>query len=467
MVKRTMPAIAVAGLAAATLAVLGTAARHAAANDSDVSLVFDDPAGLFRTINLNGGLDLNNPFFEDLGTNGRRCVTCHQPDSAWTITPENVQRRFVATRGTDPIFTNNDGSNCEGATPRTLNDRRAAYSLLLTRGLIRVGLDVPAGAEFAIDRVDHPNHCGPGSNDASLYRRPLPSTNLGFLSAVMWDGRESSATTTVLEDLARQANDATRGHAQAAADITAAQAQQIVEFETALFTAQARDHRAGSLHARGATGGPKALSTEPFFIGVNDPIGLNPTNAPFDPNAFTPFTAWAALRGSPNDPAVEARRSIARGQQIFNTKTFTITGVSGLNGQTFPNGFTGPDSITGTCTICHDAPNAGDHSVKAPLNIGVADPVRAPYLPVYTLRNLATNETIRITDPGRAMVTGKWEDIGRFKGPVMRGLAARAPYFHNGSAATIADVVEFYDTRFAIGLTPREKRDLIAFLLAL
>ena len=55
----------------------------------------------------------------------------------------------------------------------------------------------------------------------------------------------------------------------------------------------------------------------------------------------------------------------------------------------------------------------------------------------------------------------------RFKGPILRGLAARAPYFHNGSAATLSDVVEFYETRFQIGLTPREKADLIAFLRAL
>jgi hypothetical protein len=467
MERRTIRALVVAGVTAAAIAAPGVVGRNAAADDSDTSLVFDDSAGVFRTIDLNGELDLDNPFFQDLGTNGRRCVSCHQPDSAWTITPGNVQRRFAATRGTDPIFSNNDGSSCEGAAPKTLKDRRAAYSLLLTRGLIRVGLDVPQGAEFAIDGIDDPNHCRPASTDASLYRRPLPSTNLGFISAVMWDGRESSATTTVLQDLAHQANDATRGHAQAAADISALQAQQIVEFETALFTAQARDDVAGSLHARGATGGPKALSTEPFFIGINDPIGLNPTNAPFDPNAFTAFTAWAALTGSRGDTMVEARRSIARGQQIFNTKAFTISGVSGLNGQTFPNGVTVPESITGTCTICHDTPNAGNHSVKAPLNIGVADPVRATYLPVYTLRNLATNETIQTTDPGRAMVTGKWSDVGRFKGPVLRALAARAPYFHNGSAATIADAVDFYETRFSIGLTPRQRRDLIAFLLAL
>ena len=125
------------------------------------------------------------------------------------------------------------------------------------------------------------------------------------------------------------------------------------------------------------------------------------------------------------------------------------------------------DSFSGTCTICHDTPNAGNHSVKAPLNIGVADPSRAPYLPVYTLRNIRTGTRVTTTDPGRAMITGKWSDIGKFKGPILRGLAARAPYFHNGSAATLEEAVEFYDTRFNIGLTAQEKADLVAFLRAL
>jgi len=72
-----------------------------------------------------------------------------------------------------------------------------------------------------------------------------------------------------------------------------------------------------------------------------------------------------------------------------------------------------------------------------------------------------------VTDIGRAMVTGKWSDVGKFKGPILRGLAARAPYFHNGSAATLEDAVDFYDTRFHIGLTKGEKADLVAFLNAL
>ena|SRR5256885_331712 len=103
-----------------------------------------------------------------------------------------------------------------------------------------------------------------------------------------------------------------------------------------------------------------------------------------------------------------------------------------------------------------------------PLNIGLADAAqRTPDLPLYTLRNLATSAVVQTTDPGRAMVTGKWADVGKFKGPVLRALAARAPYFHNGSAATLEDAVDFYDTRFHIGLTAQEKSDLVAFLNAL
>jgi cytochrome c peroxidase len=282
----------------------------------------------------------------------------------------------------------------------------------------------------------------------------------------MWDGRESSAASTLIQDLAKQANDATRGHAAAAQDLTSAQAQQIVNFESGLFTAQAQDRAVGNLSAQGANGGPIAVARQPFFIGINDPVGLNPTNAPFNPRAFTVFDAWLAL-GQARDTYQDHRGAIARGQEIFNTKPITLSGVGGLNGQTFSNGVTLPASFVGTCTTCHDSPNAGDHSVKAPLNIGLTDPAVAAYLPVYTLRNLTTGDTVQTTDPGRAMITGKWADIGRFKGPVLRALAARAPYFHNGSAATLDEVVDFYQRRFGIPFSAQERSDLMAFLRAL
>ncbi len=124
--------------------------------------------------------------------------------------------------------------------------------------------------------------------------------------------------------------------------------------------------------------------------------------------------------------------------------------------------------IDGTCSTCHDTPHAGSHSVPAPLDMGLADASRrTPDLPLYTLRNRQTLRTVQTTDPGRALVTGRWKDVGRFKGPTLRGLASRAPYFHNGSAATLADVVTFYDKRFEMHLTRRQRQDLVAFLRSL
>jgi hypothetical protein len=76
-------------------------------------------------------------------------------------------------------------------------------------------------------------------------------------------------------------------------------------------------------------------------------------------------------------------------------------------------------------------------------------------------RKKGTLDQIKVvTDPGRALITGKWKDVGRFKGPILRGLAGRGPYFHNGAAATLLDVVNFYDKRFQMGLSDQEKADL-------
>ena len=89
------------------------------------------------------------------------------------------------------------------------------------------------------------------------------------------------------------------------------------------------------------------------------------------------------------------------------------------------------------------------------------------YLPVITLQNNSTGERVRTTDPSRALITGLWADIGKVKGPILRGLAARAPYFHKGSAFSLGDVVTFYQKRFNASFTDHERADLIAFLRSL
>jgi len=459
--------MAIPALACAIVTTVMLAGRPTRADREDNIIASRDAFGVLKTFTENTEFDFDNPFFKELGTNDRACSTCHRPDQAWTITPVDVQRRFIESRGLDPIFRNNDGSNCENADIGTLHERRTAFSLLLARGLIRVGLDVPFSAEFTVDDVDDPYGCSARRTSMSVYRRPLPATNLTFLSAVMWDGRESSPSTTILQDLAQQADDATIGHAQAARHLTDKEKQAIVAFERALFSAQAVSDDAGPLRADSAGGGPVVLSAEPFFIGINDPVGLNPTGAAFDPRAFSLFNAWANATGALRDIR-QARRAIARGQTIFNTRPIVIAGVAGLNNQTFSNGVTVPDPLTGTCTTCHDTPNAGNHSVKAPLDLGLTDAARRTAdMPLYTLRRISSGETRQTTDPGRALITGKWGDIGKFKGPTLRALAARAPYFHNGSAATLDEVIDFYESRFGLALTQEERSDLLAFLRAL
>jgi len=433
---------------------------------------FQNPTGQSTTFTSNGTIDLTNPFFQELGTNGRTCGSCHQPDQGWTIAADKVQARFNTTGGTDPIFRTNDGSNCDDIDTSTLSARAQAYSLLTSRGLIRIPIAVPADAEFQVTKVRNPYGCNETSV-LSMYRRPLPATNLRALSTVMWDGRESTPPSTekitfttnptdLLFDLAHQSVSATLGHAQARVAPTAEQQKQIVDFEMGMSTAQSLDDDAGDLNTLGANGGPSYLSRQQFFIGINDSLGGNPTGAAFTPVVFTLFQPWSSL--SPNSSGAVAKAAVARGEQIFNSRTIHITRVGGLNDDL------GIPDIPGTCGVCHDTPNFGNHSLPVPLNIGVGDlnsPLNVRYLPVITLRNKQTRETISTTDPGRALITGKWKDIGRVKGPILRGLASRAPYFHNGSAGTLSDVIDFYNVRFNMGLTAAEKADLVAFLRAL
>lgn len=428
-----------------------------------------DPSGQVGTYQPDGAtLTAQSAFFQNLGTNDRTCFTCHQPQTGWTLSAHDAQARFAQSRGSDPLFRLVDGATCPSADVSTLKAKRQAYRLLRGKGLIRVGLAMPAEAEFAVVAVADPYHCttnpstgltSPTTGIVSVYRRPLPATNLRFLSTIMWDGREPSLQSQVI--------DATLGHAQATTAPTPEQQAQIIAFELALFTAQTFDTNAHRLDAHGATGGPVALAQQPFLIGINDPLGLNPTGAPFDPHIFDLYSpVWESLPRQ--DGVTLARESVARGERVFNTKPITLTGVTGLND------VLQMANMAGFCGTCHDAPNVGDHSVKAPLNIGVTDAYPPVFdvadLPIFTLQCTAgplAGQEFTVTDPGRALISGKCADIGKTKGPILRGLAARAPYFHNGSAATLLDVVDFYDACFHIGFTDQEKQDLVNFLNAL
>lgn len=111
----------------------------------------------------------------------------------------------------------------------------------------------------------------------------------------------------------------------------------------------------------------------------------------------------------------------------------------------------------GNCVACHVGPNFTDEQFH---NTGVA-----------WRRGV-------LRDPGRYAVTGKEADRGAFKVPTLREVARTAPYMHDGSVATLDEVIEFYDRGgnpnpyldtelHPLKLTPEDKQALAAFLLAL
>lgn len=407
-------------------------------------------AGRALTVTPTATLDVGGPYFNPLGANGRFCKTCHQFDQGWTITPTALQARFDASAGTDVIF-QFDGLNYLSAPQDTLDNRRASSSLLLSKGVIAIRL--PAGAtspngavrDFRLVAVDNPYPAAPGlPAQVTMFRRPLPTTNLFGVTTVNWDGRNTPVDDTkpggvdIQLGLMNQANGATVLHAQSPTPIDTATRQAIVSQELAVFTAQDKSDAAGILYARSANGGAAALLSTPFTFGATSPG-----------HTFTIYDAWLGLSGGIN----ASRGKVAAGQVVFNSKSFA----------------------GGTCAGCHDDPDLGNNSTALSFfDVGVSDPARrAADVPLYTFERLdaaggtPTGELLQTTDPGRGLISAQWTDMNKFKVPTLRGLPARAPYFHDGSAATIQAVVDHYEARFAIPFTGSEKDDLIAFLESL
>ena len=230
---------------------------------------FLDVTGFSATNSMTGSVDVSGPFFQSLGTNGRSCGTCHEPSDGFGLSAADAQFRYFTSHGKDPLFDQVDGATCPTGPVN--------HSLTVNNGLIRIGIQVPPNTtdpnppQFTITAARDPYGCAlttnsEGQQTASMYRRPLPTTNLGFLSAVMFDGRESffnplnneqTFAANLNTDLTQQAIDAEQIHAQATQPPTSTQLNQIVAFELALNSAQLYDFFAGNLYGQnGSQGGP-------------------------------------------------------------------------------------------------------------------------------------------------------------------------------------------------------------------
>lgn len=389
---------------------------------------YDDPDGQVGIANAKGPVHAEgHPFFEPLGKNGRACITCHQPSNAMSLSVATIRQRWRETGGRDPLFAAIDGSNC----PDAKQDTEASHSLLLQRGLFRIALPWPPSPspEFRIEVVRDPTGCNTspvygidGERHAvSVFRRPRVAANLADVAVLMADGRAAS--------LEAQATEAALVHEQAAASPQPAQLRRIAEFERQIYTAQNSDIRGGLL---GDAEGPAALG--PAHLASGKPASLA--------GAAPDFAIWAAPN-TPGDAALQRdfRASVARGSELFFRRKFA--------GQ--------------TCATCHAT------GIVRWMDIGTANVAEAEASPDLPLFRVTCNNgrVIYTQDPGRGLISGKCADVGMIAIQQFRGLAARGPYFSNGSAPSLRDVVEFYSRRFAIALSEAEKGDLVNFLKVL
>jgi hypothetical protein len=473
------------------------------------SLDYVNPDGTLGILNTAGAIDTKgHPFFEPIGTNGRACITCHQPADAMSISAPTARERWRETGGKDPLFAAIDGKNC----PTLPQEDPASHSLLLNRGLIRVFLPWPprkadgvrVEPEFTIEVVRDPTGCNTdrqygltSSNPTiSVYRRPRMAANLKYVTAaafgvspfIVKNGQPAArdpetgalVSMNMMADareptLRTQAVSAAVTHLQHDGELSRSQIDRIVAFESQIYAAQRTHRRAGSLVE---SGGPPALGPAALAGGSTGTLGNNTTRF-----VFPMGDGWKTLPRT-GDAAVDARNSfresVARGHDVFFFRTFWIRDAMHINTVGLGN------PAKRTCSTCHGMHMTGMDTVYGWMDTGTTnlpwakEPPVSPWateaaeLPLFKLTCKATvaphtflGRVIYTQDPGRALISGKCNDIGAIVMQQFRGLAARAPYFSNGSARTLRELVDFYDRRYNIQYTDGEKDDLVNFLSTL
>jgi hypothetical protein len=466
-------------------------------------LTAPDAHGAVGVLLADGPVDTaHHPFFSPVGTNGRACITCHQPAGGMSVSVDMLRARWEATGGADPIFAAIDGSN----NPSLPQQDPASHSLLLNRGLFRVGLPWPpapvAGEpvtpEFTIEVVSDPTgvNLDPtwGLKSArptvSVFRRPRPAANLryvmnpdgviniklGELMAVDPETGEAVGMNMMADarhlTLKQQAVGAYEDHQEGVRGLTSDELDAIIGFEKQIYMAQVSD-RFGLPLAE--PGGPIGLGTRAMLEGR---VGVLANNNR-DP-VFRLFDSWRD--GGPRHAGVpdevrEFRASVARGNDVFMFRQFWIRDVAHINTVGLGN------PIRRSCSTCHNVQMTGMDLAPGWVDLGTTnyptwtEPAvfdAGAELPVFRVTCHASaaphpflGRTIYTTDPGRALITGRCADVGSITMQQFRGLAARAPYFVNGSAATLRELVDYYDRRFDMKLTEREKVDLVNFLSVL
>jgi hypothetical protein len=260
-----------------------------------------------------------------------------------------------------------------------------------------------------------------------------------------------------------QAIDAAMTHLQTPKPPSPEQLKRIVDFEMQLYAGQILDPLGGKLQD---VDGSQALGPDNLAGGKPGVLGDN-----FRTPVFGFFDKWKSGDSGETPAQREFRASVARGNDAFFTRTFWIRDAMHINTVGLGN------PAKRTCATCHNMHMTGMDLSAGWMDLGTTNAPWAnesPELPLFKIvcnKDIAPHpflgRTIYTQDPGRALISGKCNDVGTIVMQQFRGLAARAPYFSNGSARNLREIVDFYDRRFNIRYSEQEKQDLVNFLSVL
>jgi len=294
-----------------------------------------------------------------------------------------------------------------------------------------------------------------------------PATGKLVNMNMMADAREPT--------LATQAVSAALGHLEMPKPPSAKVLERILSFERQIYAAESWHTGAGDLTE---PGGPPALGPAALAAGRTSVLGNNTTAY-----VFPIGDVWRSLPRTGNaehDSEAAFRESVARGHDVFFFRTFWIRDAMHINTVGLGN------PIKRTCSTCHGMHMTGMDTANGWMDIGTTNlpwatetPIspwakEKPEMPLFKITcdkahapHPFLGRVIYTQDPGRALITGRCNDVGTIVIQQFRGLAARAPYFSNGSARTLRELVDFYDRRFNIQYSEAEKEDLVNFLSTL
>ncbi len=186
------------------------------------------------------------------------------------------------------------------------------------------------------------------------------------------------------------------------------------------------------IHSTTATGDGKNLAYWNRYVGVTQMGGHG--------SFYEPRTGVSVTNGS--DDLISAKLPALQAYQLTIDAPLPPAGsfdvAAAARGEAVFKG-------AGQCAVCHSGPEFTDANIRLHQSNEVVSEPEAPGVPSYASRT-ATHQ---------------------YRTAPLKGIWQHPPYFHNGSAETLEDVVALYDTRKGLGLSAQNKADLVEYLKSL